>query len=414
MSAMALGNLPEGWEVRHLGQIGDAIIGLTYSPEDVAEEGVLVLRSSNIQDGRLSFDDNVYVTALIPERVVTRENDLLICVRNGSKRLIGKCALIDGRTAGEAFGAFMSVFRSPLNRYIIHAFQSDIISRQIRSTLGATINQITNRDLLEFALPLPRLESEQRAIAASLSDVDALLQSLDRLIAKKRGVKQGAMQQLLTGTIRLPGFGGVWETKQLGELGAFFKGSGIKKDEVRSEGLACVRYGEIYTSFENWVSKSRSFIAETTAWQATAINVGDILFAASGETAEEIGKCVAYLGAEPAFAGGDIVVLRPSESCDSLYLGYLLNTSEIASQKSRLGQGHPVAHIGASALGRVIVSLPLLPEQRAIAAVLSDMDAEIDTLVARRNKVAAIKQGMMQELLTGRTRLPIPKETNDG
>ena len=240
--------------------------------------------------------------------------------------------------------------------------------------------------------------------------MDDLLQSLDRLIAKKRDVKQGAMQQLLTGTTRLPGFEGAWETKRLGETGLFFKGAGIRKDEVRSEGLPCVRYGEIYTSFENWVSKPRSFISETTASQARRIDAGDLLFAASGETIEEIGKCVAYLGPQPAFAGGDIVVLRPAALCEPLYLGCLLNTPEIARQKSRLGQGHPVAHIGAQALGRVMLTLPPLPEQRAIAAVLSDMDAEIDALEARRDKAAAIKQGMMQELLTGRTRLPIPQE----
>ena len=268
---------------------------------------------------------------------------------------------------------------------------------------------INAQQLSQYELQLPPLP-EQRAIAAALSDVDDLLQSLDRLIAKKRDVKQGAMQQLLTGTTRLPGFEGAWETKRLGEIGVFFKGAGIRKDEVRSEGLPCVRYGEIYTSFENWVSKPRSFISETTASQARLIDAGDLLFAASGETIEEIGKCVAYLGPQPAFAGGDIVVLRPAAFCDPLYLGCLLNTPEIARQKSRLGQGHPVAHIGAQALGRVMLALPPLPEQRAIAAVLSDMDAEIDALEARCDKAAAIKQGMMQELLTGRTRLPIPKE----
>ena len=342
------------------------------------------------------------------------DGDLLLADASEDLDGVGKAVEVIN-ISGLAFSGLHTIACRPRSERIAPGFSGlccefpSVKTHFRRVANGLKVFGLSKASLRDTPLPLPGPD-EQRAIAAALSDVDDLLQSLDRLIAKKRDVKQGAMQQLLTGTTRLPGFEEAWETKQLGELGKFFKGSGIKKDEVRSEGLPCVRYGEIYTSFENWVAKPRSFITEKTATQATQIQVGDLLFAASGETAEEIGKCVAYLAEGPAFAGGDIVALRPADDCDSLYLGCLLNTPEIARQKSRLGQGHPVAHIGARALGQVVISLPPLPEQRAIAAVLSDMDAEINALEARREKVAAIKQGMMQELLTGRTRLPIPQE----
>jgi type I restriction enzyme S subunit len=131
---------------------------------------------------------------------------------------------------------------------------------------------------------------------------------------------------------------------------------------------------------------------------------GGLLFAGSGETAEDIGKCVAFLGEEEAYAGGDIIIFTPYGQ-DSMYLGYLMNHSSITCQKARMAQGDAVVHISAANLGQLQLSLPSLDEQRAIASVLSDMDAEIEALERRRDKTRLLKQGMMQELLTGRVRL---------
>jgi type I restriction enzyme S subunit len=132
-----------------------------------------------------------------------------------------------------------------------------------------------------------------------------------------------------------------------------------------------------------------------------------VLFAGSGETKGEIGKCVAFVSEAEAYAGGDIVILRP-RATDSQFLGYALNTPSVARQKASFGQGDAVVHISASALAQVSLALPPVEEQTAIAAVLSDMDAEITALEARREKTRAIKQGMMQQLLTGRIRLVEP------
>jgi type I restriction enzyme S subunit len=190
----------------------------------------------------------------------------------------------------------------------------------------------------------------------------------------------------------------------LGELGHFLKGSGVKKDEARSGEIACIRYGEIYTHHHDYVRSFNSWISRDVANTATKLRRGDLLFAGSGETKEEIGKCVAFVHDIEAYAGGDIVILRPFEA-NSTFLGYLLNAPAVASQKASRGQGDAVVHISAGALTSIEVSLPTFAEQTAIAAVLSDMDAELAALEARRDKTRALKQGMMQELLTGRTRL---------
>ncbi len=270
------------------------------------------------------------------------------------------------------------------------------------ATPGAQKN-LNLEKLRPYLIRVPSLP-EQRAIAAALSDVDALLGGLDRFIAKKRDLKQAAMQQLLTGQTRLPGFHGEWEVKRLGELGRFLKGSGVKKNETQSGDLPCIRYGEIYTHHDDYVRSFNSWISRAVADTATPLRRGDILFAGSGETKEEIGKCVAFVDDVDAYAGGDIVILRPAE-VDSLFLGYLLNTPAAASQKASRGQGDAVVHISASALASITLLLPNLDEQTAIASVLSDMDAELTALEARCDKTRALKQGMMQELLTGRTRL---------
>jgi type I restriction enzyme, S subunit len=274
------------------------------------------------------------------------------------------------------------------------------------ATKGQTGSQMNlNTDLIRItSVPIPRSEDEQLAIATALGDVDALLDGLDRLIAKKQDLKQAAMHELLTAHTRLPGFSKAWQPSRLGDLGDFLKGSGVRKDQAQSGSLACIRYGEIYTHHNDYVRAFASWISPMVAATATRLRCGDLLFAGSGETKEEIGKCVAFVEDVEAYAGGDIVILRP-KGVDSLFMGYYLNTPLIAAQKASKGQGDAVVHIGSGALAAVQLMLPDGDEQRAIAAVLRDMDADLATLRSRRDKTRLIKQAMMQELLTGRTRL---------
>jgi type I restriction enzyme S subunit len=281
-------------------------------------------------------------------------------------------------------------------------------SLQIQGAATGLIPGLSRSDILGGRLACPPLP-EQRAIAAALSNVDALISALEKLIAKKRDLKQAAIQRLLTGKQRLPGFRGQWEVKRLGDIGTFSKGKGIRKDQVVAGGIPCIRYGDIYTHHNDYIREFYSFIPPEIAKESQRLRKGDLLFAGSGETAEEIGKCVAFIGSEEAYAGGDIVIFAPSNQ-HSIYLGYLMNDASICDQKARIGQGDAVVHISARNLAQLQLRLPDFEEQRAIAAVFSDMDAEIAALERKRDKTRLLKQGMMQELLTGRIRLPMPAD----
>ncbi len=190
------------WEQKRLGEVGDCIIGLTYSPNNIVNDGTLVLRSSNIQNNKLEFNDNVYVNSKIPDNLIVKKDDILICVRNGSRQLIGKCAILDERVANQSFGAFMSVFRSQYSRFIFQVFQSNDIKRQIDENLGATINQITNKMLNSFVIPFPP-KIEQNAICDVLFMMDSEISDLEKKKKKYELVKEGMMQELLIGKTRL-------------------------------------------------------------------------------------------------------------------------------------------------------------------------------------------------------------------
>jgi len=179
-----LGEVPEHWRMTKLKFIGEAIIGLTYSPNDVTDEenGILVLRSSNVQNKKITFDDNVYVNAEIPKRLLTQKNDILICSRNGSRSLIGKNAMIDVNSENLTFGAFMTMFRTPYSRYVFWVLNSAIFKYQSGTFLTATINQLTTGNLNNFDIPFPS-NDEQTAIANYL---DIQTAKIDTLIAKAR------------------------------------------------------------------------------------------------------------------------------------------------------------------------------------------------------------------------------------
>lgn len=169
-------DIPETWKWVRLGQLGYTNIGLTYSPKDVSYDGVVVLRSSNIQNGRMDYDDIVRVSCSIPENKMCHIGDILICARNGSKRLVGKAALIDKE--GMSFGAFMAVFRSVCNPYILHVINSAYFRNTLLGDTGTTtINQITQDMLKNVLIPLPPL-AEQKRIVAKLEEILPLCERL--------------------------------------------------------------------------------------------------------------------------------------------------------------------------------------------------------------------------------------------
>jgi type I restriction enzyme S subunit len=196
-----------------------------------------------------------------------------------------------------------------------------------------------------------------------------------------------------------------WQAIDLEELGVFSKGKGILKDQLISEGIPCIRYGEIYTTHNYVINEFKSFIGKDVANDSKEIKAGDILFAGSGETIEEIGKSVAYLGKEIAYAGGDVIILSTTSEVNALYLSYTLETDFARKQKRKLGQGNSVVHIYSRDLKKVKIPLPLLPEQKAIASLLSKWDEAIhknQQLITQKEKR---KKWLMKHLLTGKKRL---------
>ena len=199
-----------------------------------------------------------------------------------------------------------------------------------------------------------------------------------------------------------------WNIKSLDELGKFSKGKGIAKKDILEEGidgLPCVRYAEIYTRYHNYTTSFKSRINKHSVQNSNSIEKGDIIFASSGETLEDIGKSIAYLGYENAYAGGDTIILKQGNE-DSQYLGYLLNNDIVRKQLFKLGQGHSVVHIYSSSLRKILLPLPPLREQQKIASILGTWDKAISLQEKLINEKQELKKGLMQQLLTGKKRFP--------
>lgn len=203
-----LGDIPKDWKLTKLKYLGDAIIGLTYSPTDVVDknEGILVLRSSNVQNKRITFEDNVYVKSVIPKKLLTKIDDILICSRNGSRNLIGKNALITEKSQDLTFGAFMTIFRSKYNKYLFYIFNSDIFEAQSASFLSSTINQLTTGNLNNFKIVLPSLEEQQKIskyLDEKLIHFDNTIEKTKQSITKLKEAKEALISQTVTGKIEV-------------------------------------------------------------------------------------------------------------------------------------------------------------------------------------------------------------------
>ncbi|HSV98133.1 MAG TPA: restriction endonuclease subunit S [Spirochaetota bacterium] len=409
--------IPEDWNLEYVENLAYITTG-GKNTQDRVEDGLypFFVRSQNIERiNSYSFDGEAVLTA-------------------GDGVGTGKVFhYINGKFDVHQRVYRISDFKEGINGFFFYLyFSSHFYNRIMQMTAKSSVDSVRRDMIARMQIPLPPTLAEQEAIAGALSDADALIESLEQIIAKKRLVKQGAMQRLLSPpeptpidngelkmengdnsqlsivhsqlNLRLPGFSGEWEEKRLGQIGTFLKGSGVSREQSQSGKIPCVRYGEIYTHHEYFIKSFNSWISHDVAATATRLQHGDILFAGSGETKEEIGKCVAFVDDIEAYAGGDIVILR-TENVDPLYLGYYLNTAPIIRQKASRGQGDAIVHISGTSLSEIQGLFPSLSEQTAIAAILSDMDAEIAALEEKLAKARQVKQGMMQELLTGRIRL---------
>lgn len=274
---------------------------------------------------------------------------------------------------------------------------------------------VNRNDLHQLEVRVPPTRAEQQAIADALNAADALIKSLEQLIAKKCLIKQGALQELLTGTKRLPGFTSGWEMKPLGELFSFGRGVPVARGQLSDEGHCCLHYGDIHTS-------SRVFLDVRFEYQnlpklqvplskipkAALLDDGDVVFVDASEDDEGTSKHVVIVNPTriPFISGlHTIVAKEKAGELDQSYRRYCFQTSAVKTQFRFFAVGTKVSGISKTNIANITLPVPPWAEQTAIAAILSDMDSEIAALEAKLAKARQIKQGMMQNLLTGKIRL---------
>lgn len=413
-----VGPIPKEWEVKPFSECFTLMRNNTYSrdcltdlPGSVANVhyGDVLIRYEAVLD--FEKDSVPYLKSGVkPNKDLLKDGDLIFA-DTAEDETTGKAVEVQGVRPRMAVAGLHTVACRPQGeifapRYLGYYINSAAYHNQLLPLMtGTKVTSVSRAGFASTYVAIPP-KSEQEKIAEALSDVDALLAAMTKLIEKKRAIKQGAMQQLLTGKKRLAGFSGKWVEKRLGDCGSFSKGAGISRAQANSGNIPAIRYGELYTTHQDYVKAFETFISEDVAKTSTRLTRGDIVFACSGETKEEIGKCAAFIGDEVAYAGGDLIIFSPTDGYDSLFLAFELNAPFCSSQKAAAGQGDAVVHIRQNSLAELVVHMPItLAEQQAIASVLSDMDAEIAALESKRAKYESIKQGMMQELLTGKARL---------
>ncbi|UPS90872.1 restriction endonuclease subunit S [Bizionia sp. M204] len=203
-----LGSIPEHWQVKRLKDVGKAIIGIVYSPSDIVDqgEGILVLRSSNIQNDKPCFLNNVYVNKVIPKHHLTKVGDILICSRNGSRRLIGKNIVIDEKTKDYTFGAFMTVLRSKNYRFLSYFFKSILFDFQSGVFMTSTINQLTVSTLYKLSFAFPPFQ-EQLQIADYLDDktatIDNIVKNIETQISTLKELRKTLINEVVTGKVKV-------------------------------------------------------------------------------------------------------------------------------------------------------------------------------------------------------------------
>lgn len=397
-----IGKIPEEWEVTQISSLGKVITGST-PPRNNRDlwKGNFSWISAQDFKGKYIMDSTEKISEEGKSfcRILPVNSVLVTCIASIGLNAISK---ISCATNQQINAIICDQDNSPEFVY----YQICNNNGKLLELAGQTAIPIINKGQFEnVKIASPKSLSEQRRIATALSNVDALIAAVEKKIEKKKLIKQGAMQQLLTGKKRLPGFNGKWEIKQLGQIGKFTKGAGISRSESQSGKLPAIRYGEIYTDHNDYIREFKTFISDEVANRSRQIHYGDILFTASGETKEDIGKSVAFVNNYKAFAGGDIIIMSPKEEYDPIYMGYITNCRYVQEQKSSKGQGDAVVHIVTADISSVRIPFAPLSEQRAIASILSNMDSEITALERKRDKLKELKQGMMQQLLTGKIRL---------
>jgi type I restriction enzyme S subunit len=397
-----VGIIPKDWDVKTLKEISPRqSVGLVINPSTYFDKTgtVSMLVGSNIGENKIDWASAKKITEdsnqkLPASRLFAGD---LVMVRVGEP---GTTAVIPPEFDGCNCASMMIVRKHPSfdSEWLCFVMNSPLGRAQVAGVqYGTAQKQFNISDAVDFRYPVPSLP-EQRSIAAVLSDVDALLAGLDQLIAKKRDLKQAAMQQLLTGKKRLPGFEGEWKVKRIADIAASVSDKNLMGDTLPV--LTCSKHLGFVDSLGFF--KNQVFSKDLSTYKI--IRKGQIGYPANHVEEGSIGLQDLY---DVALVSPIYVVFSVTEDINSFFLHRVLKLDSYR-QKFKTATTSSVDRRGSlrwPAFSEITVALPTLPEQTAIATVLSDMETEIAALEQRRDKTHALKQGMMQELLTGRTRL---------
>jgi type I restriction enzyme S subunit len=415
-----VGVIPEEWDVSTVGHEFEVKLGKMLDAAKNFGVPKPYLGNRSVQWDRIDVSElpTVPMSRSDIEQFRLKKGDLLVC--EGGE--VGRSAIWNA-PIGECYYQKALHRLRPLRGFdqrlmvaLLHQWSDrGLLANYVTQT---SIAHLPREKLMEVPMPVPS-PSEQRAITDALSDVDALLGALDRLIAKKRDLKQATMQQLLTGQTRLPGFRGEWEVKMFGELFNFSGGYSASRDQLSTEGHCYLHYGDIHGSSKTFVDTRVDYqdipkldIPLKQVSSKALLKDGDVVFVDASEDDEGTSRHVVVVNKDnvPFISGlHTIVAKNKTEELAHEYGRYCFQTAAIRQQFLFYAVGTKVSGISKTNITKLTLPVPTVPEQTAIAAVLTDIHAELAALEQRLAKTRALKQGMMQELLTGKIRLISPK-----
>jgi len=402
-----VGEIPVDWSVENFDHVTSVITcGVAATPKYVPEgKGVPFLSSTNVKRGKVIWKNHKYISnelhASLYRNNPPNKGDLLYS-RVGS---IGEAAVIKSEIE---FSIYVSLTLIKLknklhNEYVAQLLNSDPYKALANGTvyLGGGVGNLNVGVVRSFPIVFPDIE-EQKAIAGALSDADALIESLEKLIAKKRAIKTATMQELLTGKTRLPGFEGNWEKCPIGSFTTLKAGGtpSTKINEYWGGDILWMSSGELHLKFVQDV-QGRITNRGLQESAATLLPKNCVLIGLAGQ-----GKTrgTAALNRVPLTTNQSVAAIYPSKKHSSEFLFYNIDSRYEKLRELSSGDGGR-GGLNLTILSKIKVSMPCFKEQQAIADVLLDIDRELTSLETKLRNLKGIKQGMIQELLTGRTRL---------
>lgn len=394
---LRFGEFKSSWKFMKLGQLGNTIAGLTYSPKDIRDSGLLVLRSSNVKDGQIDLGDCVYVDTNVKGAKISQENDILICVRNGSTSLIGKNALIPAGIPHCTHGAFMTVFRAEQPKFIHQLFQTTNYKTQVSADLGARINSINNSQLIKYQFAVPPTECEQQKIADFLSAVDDKITALTAQKTALTQYKQGMMQRIFSQTLRFKDDNGAdypeWDSMRLKELGEFKSGVGFPENEQGGQdGVPFFKVSDMNLSENTFHMTIANHYVNEEQIQKLKLKIiknDAVVFAKVGAAIFLERKRIA----KNFLIDNNMMAFIPKTNI--LFMKYLFETVQL----SKFAQVGALPSYNSSDLGVIKVGLPnSYEEQTKIAQFLTELDNKINAVDAQIQSAQQWKQGLLQQM----------------